>query len=42
MQEMKLRWFEHVRRRCEYVSVRRYERLPEVGLRNGTSRPKKY
>lgn len=41
VEEMRLRWFRHVRRRCEDVPVRRCERLHVEGLRNGTGRPNK-
>lgn len=42
MREAKLRWFEHVKRRCVDSSVRRCERLAIVGLMRGIGRLKKY
>ncbi|KAG5575905.1 hypothetical protein H5410_056039 [Solanum commersonii] len=42
MQEVRLRWFGHAKRRSAFASVRRCERLTRVGLRRGKGRPKKY
>lgn len=42
MQEVKLRWFDHVKRRCGDVPGRRCERLGVVGLMKGRGRLKKY
>ncbi|KAG5587348.1 hypothetical protein H5410_047782 [Solanum commersonii] len=43
MTEARLRWFEHVKRKCANAPVMRTcERLNIVGTRRGRGRPKKY
>ncbi|XP_070021990.1 uncharacterized protein [Nicotiana sylvestris] len=42
MQEARLRWFRHVRRRSIDIPVRRCERLTLAGTRRGRGWPKKY
>ncbi|XP_070013898.1 uncharacterized protein [Nicotiana sylvestris] len=42
MQESRLRWFGHVKRRSIDAHVRRCERLAMESLRRGRGRPKKY
>lgn len=42
MQEVRLRWFKHVKRRSTDASLRKCERLVLVGLRRVRGRPKKY
>ena len=42
MREARLKWFEHVMRRCTDALVRRCERLAMDGFRLGRGRPKKY
>ncbi|XP_070025164.1 uncharacterized protein [Nicotiana sylvestris] len=42
LQELRLRWFGHVKRRDIDAPVRRCKRLSIVGLRKGRGRPKKY
>lgn len=40
--EAALRWFEHVKKRCPHIPVRRCGRLDMWGLREGRGRPKKH
>lgn len=42
LQEVRLKWYGHMRRRCSDLPVRRCERFHMVGLRRGRKRPKKY
>lgn len=42
MQEPRLRWFGHIKRRCMDGPMRRCERLTMEGLRRDRGRPKKY
>ncbi|XP_070045879.1 uncharacterized protein [Nicotiana tomentosiformis] len=42
MGKARLRWFENVKRRDMYASMRRCEMLALEGLRRGRGRPKKY
>lgn len=42
MQEVILRWFEHVQRRSMDAPVRRCEQLVVEGTRRGRGRPTKY
>ncbi|KAG5603333.1 hypothetical protein H5410_034703 [Solanum commersonii] len=42
MREARLRWFEHVKRRCPNIPVRRCERLDMGGLKKGRGRLKKH
>ncbi|WMV15276.1 hypothetical protein MTR67_008661 [Solanum verrucosum] len=42
LREARLRWFGHVKRRCEDAPVRRCEGLVVEGTRRGRGRPKKY
>lgn len=41
MWEAKLRWFRHVKRTSTDAPMRKYERLAIIGLRRGSSRPRK-
>lgn len=41
MRKARPRWFEHVKRRCTNVLVRRCERLAVAEIRRGRGRPKK-
>nr|XP_009765599.1 PREDICTED: uncharacterized protein LOC104217141 [Nicotiana sylvestris] len=42
MQESRLRWFGHVKRRSIDAPIRKCERLTMAGLRRGRGRPRKY
>lgn len=41
MSEERPRWFGHVKRRCEDLPIRRWERLIVPGFSRGRAKPKK-
>jgi len=41
MKKARLRWFEHAKRKCVDVAIRRFERLVGTRVRRGRGNPKK-